>query len=241
MNHSWSLLLTACLISSVNAFFGGIGKVSLPKSKVSPEILSEALDIYADKFPKKGARKRLFYESWGIPDRDIDGTPIRNSQTTTETTKSLFDIDEARQKDAFSELSRLYGEENALQMTKILPNILAFNYKDFNDSLLAFSNIFGEEEAKDMVLRNPSLLAVSPSTAATSDDQTMQFSYIVSATRPVGKAGLPLLVGLLSIPGLEQATDIPIRAKFFASLTGMSTYDVADAIQSFSNSLPLMN
>merc|ERR1719437_159610 len=144
-------------------------------------------------------------------------------------------------KDAFTELSRLYGEENALQMTKILPNALAFNYNNFNDSLLAFSNIFGEDEAKEMVLRNPSLLAVSPSTAATSDDQTMQFSYIVSATRPLGKAGLPLLLGLLSIPGLEQVTQVPIRAKFFASLTGMSAYEVADAIQKFSNGLPLMN
>merc|ERR1712151_1414880 len=162
-----------------------------------------------------------------------------NDASSAQKSKSLFDIDEARQKNAFIELTRLYGEDDALKMTKILPNILAFDYKNFDGALSAFSEIFGEEEAKGMVVRNPSLLAVNPAVAATSDDQTMQLSYVVSATR--GKPISPVLLALLCVPGLEQLTQIPIRAQLFASISGSSTAEVANAIQEFSTSLPLMN
>lgn len=245
MSRSPSLLLVIAFIisslSNVNAFFGGIGKATIPKGKVSPAILEEALEIYTKRFPEKDARKKFFFETWGVPERDLDGTLISSAKTNSsaQKSKSLFDIDVTRQKNAFSELARLYGEDDALTMTKILPNILAFDFKNFDGSLSAFSELFGEEEAKGMVIRNPSLLAVNPTVAASSDDQTMQLSYVVSATRgkPIGQ----VLIALLCIPGLEQVTQIPIRAQLFASITGSNTAEVADAIQKFSASLPLMN
>merc|ERR1719384_1253235 len=206
------MLLPPCIIAFLpisNAFFSN--NVS---KKVSPQVMEEAMNIYSSRFSKKGkgTRKRFFFEDWGFPERDIDGTRVR---AKNDNTKSFFDIQESQKRAAFSKLVELYGESNALAMIKILPNALGFNYNNFGGALLAFSDIFGEEEAKAMVLRNPGLLAISPSAAATSDDQTMQFSYIVSATRPIGKAGLPLLLALLSIPFLEQITEYPIRAKFF--------------------------
>jgi len=236
------LSATIASISTVNAFFGGLVKTTPSRSKVSPVILDEAVEIYLKRFPKKSSRKRLFFEDWGVPKRDIDGSVVGTiGKGGSPKGKSLFDIDESRQRTAFVELAKLYGESEALEMTKILPNILAFDYSSFDGALAAFSELFGEDEAKEMVIRNPSLLAVNPTTAATSDDQTMQFSYIVSATRPIGKAGLPSILALLSIPALEQITQFPIRAQLLSSLTGGNTAEVASNIQQFSNSLPLMN
>lgn len=49
-------------------------------------------------------------------------------------------------------------------------------------------------------------------------DQTMTFSYIVSATRPIGAFGLPALLALISVPVAEFYTQEPIRANLFTSL-----------------------
>jgi len=225
-----------------DAFFGGATKTAA-RAKVSPEILDEACDIYNKRFEsKRKAKTRPFFASWGMPKRDIDGTEIGAiGEGGTPMGRSLFDIDDARMRKSFTEIARLYGEENALVMVKALPNILAFDSNNFSPALDAFGEIFGEEEANAMVVRNPGLLAVSPKNAATSSDQTMQFSYIIAYTRPIGKAGLPAILALLSIPGIEKVSNIPIRAQFFAALSGSSTAEAAASIQSLSSSLPLMN
>ena len=225
-----------------DAFFGGANKAAA-RVKVSPEILEEACEVYNKRFESKRKPKtRPFFASWGMPKRDIDGTEIGAiGEGGTAMGKSLFDIDDARIRSSFTEIATLYGEDNALDMVKALPNILAFDSNNFGPALDAFGEIFGEEEANAMVVRNPGLLAVSPKNAATSTDQTMQFSYIVAATRPIGKAGLPAILALLSVPGLEKAFNIPIRAQFFAAISGSSTAEAAAGLQALQESLPPLN
>ena len=103
-------------------------------------------------------------------------------------------------------------------MTKDLPSILAFEKANFRPSFVEFGKIFGTQEAKEMVMRNPGLLAVKPVDAANSDDQTMQFSYIVAKTRPIGGVLLYGTFGLLSIPVLEGISGVPFRANLLQSI-----------------------
>mmetsp|Transcript_5985 Transcript_5985/g.9145 ORF Transcript_5985/g.9145 Transcript_5985/m.9145 type:complete len:88 (+) Transcript_5985:255-518(+) len=84
-------------------------------------------------------------------------------------------------------------------------------------SLDLFPEQFGLEEAKRMVLRNPGLLSTKPS--AKVDNLTMQLSYGVSFTRPLGIAGLLLLLALASVPAIEGYTDVS-KAEFFNSIIG---------------------
>eukprot|EP00567_Pseudictyota_dubia_P015626 CAMPEP_0197452286 /NCGR_PEP_ID=MMETSP1175-20131217/31680_1 /TAXON_ID=1003142 /ORGANISM="Triceratium dubium, Strain CCMP147" /LENGTH=245 /DNA_ID=CAMNT_0042985255 /DNA_START=33 /DNA_END=770 /DNA_ORIENTATION=- len=237
------LAVVALAPSGTDAFFGGGGATSAT-AKVSPEAMDAALELYSKKFTaeKLGTKKRFFFSAWGMPKRDIDGTATgKIGQGGTVAGKSLFDVDEGRKRSTFSEIVRLYGEDNALEMVKALPNILAFDSTQFSPALDAFGEIFGEEEANAMVVRNPGLLAVKPKDAATSTDQTMQFSYLVAYTRPIGNAGLPAILSLLSVPGIEQVTNIPIRAQLFAALSGTSTTEAAASIQALATGMPMMN
>ena len=118
---------------------------------------------------------------------------------------------------AFNAIAQLYGEDNALQMVKIQPGILAFRKENFAPSLAAFSEVFGEEESKDMVIRNPGLLSVNPKSAAAVDDLTMQLSYVVQYTRPIGNAGPAILLALVCVPAIEGALGLE-RGAFLNSL-----------------------
>ena len=68
------------------------------------------------------------------------------------------------------------------------------------------------------VLRNPGLLGVRASEAAKASDQTMVFSYIVAATRPIGIAGPIVILSLVMVPVFEGITGVPIRGPFLAAL-----------------------
>lgn len=68
-----------------------------------------------------------------------------------------------------------------------------------------------------------------------SDDQTMQFSYIIAATRPAGGFLLTTLFLLLLTPLIEQTTQIPIRATLLSGITGQSISDAAQAFQASSD------
>ncbi len=118
---------------------------------------------------------------------------------------------------AFNTLASIYGDDVALKMVNIQPNILAFNSAYFEPSLNAFAEKFGMEESKKMVLRNPGLLSVQPASAAEVDNLTMQLSYLVDITRPIGALGPVILLGLLSVPALESATGAS-RGELFSSL-----------------------
>lgn len=127
------------------------------------------------------------------------------SYKAPENNEKIFSIKENKLRTTFNAIAKLYGEENALKMVKIQPGVLAFNSDNFARSLDAFGEKFGIDEAKEMVIRNPGLLSVKPANAADADDLTMQLSYVVDFTRPIGAAGPVGLLGLLSIPGIEGA------------------------------------
>lgn len=172
--------------------------------------------IFDKKYPtsKSDVVSKPFYNSWGLPDRDFDGTAIKTGKNPS---KKLFDVDIAARKEVFREIATLYGADEALQMTRALPSILAFDSKNFEPSLTAFTEIFGEEESKAMVMRNPGLLYVKPESAATSDDLTMQFSYIIALTRPAGPFLLYGTLSLLTVPIIEGITGVS-KAEFFKSI-----------------------
>lgn len=139
------------------------------------------------------------------------------SYSAPESKEMLFSVQDDKLKATFNAIAKLYGEDNALQMVKIQPGVLAFNKDNFAASLDAFGEKFGLEEAKDMVMRNPGLLSVKPANAATADDLTMQLSYVVDATRPIGVAGPIGIIALLSVPAIEGALGMS-KGELLASL-----------------------
>lgn len=170
----------------------------------------QAVSIFQQAFPKKETYTAAPWVSWGVPGQDLDGTEIKVAKAG-QAGKRLSDIDAQQCRASFAALSKVYGEEEALEMTKIMPIILTFDKQCFAPSYKEWSDIFGADEAKAMVLRNPGLLAVAPKEAATSTDQTMTFSYIVAYTRPLSKILLPGLLFLLVTPAIEAVTGVSIR------------------------------
>mmetsp|Transcript_14626 Transcript_14626/g.22169 ORF Transcript_14626/g.22169 Transcript_14626/m.22169 type:complete len:220 (-) Transcript_14626:165-824(-) len=216
MNLPKSLALVLSLFSCADAF----GSFSFAKKApaVNPAIVDEAVAIYDAKYNAKGTQTQTpFYNSWGIPKADVDGTPTFSSKPN----KKLFDQSVEDKRKTFTEIAKLYGADEALDMTRALPGILAFDQKNFGPSLTEFSTIFGEDEAKAMVMRNPGLLYVKPENAATSDDLTMQFSYIVAITRPAGPFLLYGTLGLLTVPVIEGITGVS-KVEFLKSIGVLS-------------------
>ncbi|KAL7453840.1 hypothetical protein ACHAWC_009130 [Mediolabrus comicus] len=119
----------------------------------------------------------------------------------------------------FNTIASIYGDEAALKMVKIQPSVLAFEKSNFQPSLDAFGETFGYEESKEMVIRNPGLLGSSPASAAGADDLTMQLSYVVAFTRPIGALGPATIIGLLCVPALESALGVG-KGELFSALFG---------------------
>ena len=176
------------------AFFG---QKKAASAKGSP-LADEALEIYLDKYPVDAKTASFFFESWGMPE----------SYQAPKSKKSIFSRKEADIKATFNAIASIYGDEEALGMVKIQPPVLAFEKENFQPSLDAFGEIFGYEESKEMIIRNPGLLATEPEDAAAATDLTMQLSYVVQVTRPIGAAGPVILVALLCVPALEQALGV---------------------------------
>jgi hypothetical protein len=200
------------LPSSARAFFTfpAVSGKSGPFSKSSPQS-DAAVALFLETFPPN--RPTIKGSRVGLPISDVDGTPVFAINSTG---KRLTDIPEANVRANFSALATLYGPEQALAMVQALPIALTFNSKWFGPSLKAFAEKFGTERAKAMVARNPGLLALKLSDAATVNDQTMVFSYLVGYTRPLGPVLLPLLLFFLFAPAIEVTTGIPVRSSFLA-------------------------
>ena len=232
MSLSLVLLLLVANLGVATAFFG-LKPATSAGAKSSPQT-EEAIATFAKKYPfdrppvKTSARMKF-----GMPYRDIDGTEVFKYRQRDPSTigKRLTDISETNARAAFNTLAQLYGADEALQMVKADPVILAFQRENFKPCLDNWSEIFGEEESKAMVVRNPGLLAVKPADAAKATDQTMTFSYIVATTRPIGPFALPLLLLLLLTPAIESVSGIPIRTTFLSSLTGADPTEVAVTLQ----------
>lgn len=229
-----SLLLASANVS--NAFQSMFSR-SVPKA--SP-LSDEAIAVFNKRYPfGRGVVKQNPFIKLGMPNRDIDGTPVATVVSADKAGKRMTDISEKEARAAFSELAKLYGAEEALEITNALPIALAFSSKNFGESLKEFSILFGEEKAKAMVVRNPGLLAINPTNAAKSNEQTMVFSYLVAWTRPFGKVLLPGVLFLLLTPLIEQVTGLPIRTTFLSSITGSDPATIAASYNDLANSLPL--
>jgi len=204
MKHCALRLVVCALIVSVAQGFAA------KKSSLA----DDAVSVFQTAFPKKEPYKAAQWVSWGVPSRDIDGTPIKVAESG-EVGRRQCEIDANQCRASFAALSKVYGEEQSLEMTRIMPIILTFEKKCFEPSFKEWSEIFGDDEARAMVLRNPGLLAVRPEDAATATDQTMNFSYVVAYTRPFSKILLPGLIFLLFVPTLEAVTGVSIRGAIF--------------------------
>ena len=181
------------------SFFGTTTK---SKSVKSSPLADEAVDLYTARYDNIPTRK-FFFDTWGMP-------PVYRERNENASSESIFKRKNDSLVATFNTIASLYGEEEALKMVKIQPGILAFNKDNFGPSLTAFGENFGIEEAKEMVIRNPGLLSVKPANAETADDLTMQLSYVVEVTRPIGNFGPAAIIGLLSVPAIESATGLTI-------------------------------
>jgi len=212
------VLLLSCLVAATNGFFQkAAGKKAAPKNSV---LTQEAVEVYGAKYSYgRSPRQESVWDSvsrFGVPTTDIDGTKVLRK--TESSGKRITDKTEADVAAAFNKLAAIYGEERAIDMVKIFPICMSFDPASFAGSFDVWTEVFGEEESKDMVSRNPGLLAVKPKDAGKNTGNTMAFSYIVAATRPIGILG-PIGIGsLLSIPVIEGTTGIAIKAPFFEAL-----------------------
>lgn len=243
--NGFSLAIFVCLnslfSSEVVCGFGWGNAKKSSKVSVTPATLEAALDIYETKFEVAGGTRKAFkpfFTQWGLPDKDLDGSAVKTANASK---KRMVDTDVKNQKAAFTEIARIYGEDEALQMVKDLPYILAFNLSNFAENYKVYEDIFGDEAAKAMVQRNPGLLAVKAEDAArNTDEQTMAFSYLVSTFRPISDIAFPFLLLLLSTPAIEQVSGFPIRTTLFAFLTNSSPQEVAQTLQSISDPLGVL-
>ncbi|KAL3923398.1 MAG: hypothetical protein SGILL_001679 [Bacillariaceae sp.] len=196
-----SFLLLCCMAAMSDAFFQ---KTATTKT---PSLTQEAVDIFGNLYPygqaprEKTALSKL--SGIGVPKVDIDGTRYDKPRTG----KRLTDISEKEAADSFNTLASIYGAERALDMVKIFPICLTFNKSEFKGSFEAWTEVFGEEETKEMYEKM----------ASKASDQTMVFSYIVGATRPIGKAGPISIMLLVLTPTIESLTGISIREPFLAT------------------------
>ena len=178
-------------------FFGGQKKAA-SAAKSSP-MADEAVQTYLSKYPSDQKTVSFFFESWGMPE----------SYQAPKSSESIFSRkNEEELASTFNTIASIYGDEAALKMVKIQPSVLAFEKSNFQPSLDAFGETFGYEESKEMVIRNPGLLGSSPASAAGADDLTMQLSYVVAFTRPIGALGPATIIGLLCVPALESALGV---------------------------------
>mmetsp|Transcript_16637 Transcript_16637/g.45772 ORF Transcript_16637/g.45772 Transcript_16637/m.45772 type:complete len:225 (-) Transcript_16637:393-1067(-) len=211
------VLLLSCLVATTHGFFQTAAKKA--SAKVSP-FAQEAIDIYGAKYSyDRAPRQDSFFDSIsrvGVPTTDIDGTKVLKQ--TENSGKRITDRTEKDVAATFNAIASIYGEERAIEMVKIFPICLSFDPDAFSGTFDIWSEIFGEEETQDMVSRNPGLLAIQSKDAGKNTDNTMAFSYIVAATRPIGIFGPVGILGLLSVPVIEGTTGIAIKQPFFEAL-----------------------
>lgn len=130
-------------------------------------------------------------------------------------------------RDNYAELSKIFGDEMSLGLVKTTPAVLQMERSYFAGTYAVFCEKFGVDETDALLLRNPGLLAIKPdgwgpdgyAGAGEAGPETIAMSYVIAATRPLGKYGVFGLVGLLSVPALEQVTGIS-RSVLLSQLLG---------------------
>lgn len=114
------------------------------------------------------------------------------------------DLDAATLKSRFASLSKtLKGEENAIVAVRNVPEVLLINSALIKANFDVFEKKFGEEKAIGLVQRNPNILSVPTKgygSAEVAGDETIVMSYVLNATRPIGKPLLAILFLALAKP-----------------------------------------
>ncbi len=213
MKNCLSIALLVSCLPSANGFFQSAAKKSSP-------LAQEAVQIYGDKYNyNKPPKEDTVFDSIsriGVPKTDIDGSQVMRAKA--QPGRRITDMKEAEVAATFSGIAAVYGDERAIEMVRTFPFCLSFDKKSFAPTFAIWAEIFGEEETKDMVSRNPGLLAIQPKDAGINTDNTMMFSYIIAATRPIGLFGPAGIFALLMVPVIEGTTGIPIKQPLFAAL-----------------------
>jgi hypothetical protein len=108
------LLLLTVNIAQGFGLLGGSKKVAKAPSAAA----EKAIGIYDKNFPfdrVEQPRSKLtdVYVKWGVPQRDIDGTPVFSSSKPK---RRPTDISRTEAISTFNELSKVYGEDRAVKM-----------------------------------------------------------------------------------------------------------------------------
>ena len=139
-------LSASYLIVAADAFFqnAGAGK----KASVNSPFAQEAVEIYGNRFSYgRAPRQDNILDSiskFGVPKTDIDGTRILKERENKG--RRITDQSEEDVAACFNGLAAVYGDERAIEMVKIFPICMSFDYKVFGETFAIWSEIFGEEE-----------------------------------------------------------------------------------------------
>eukprot|EP00597_Dinobryon_sp_UTEXLB2267_P016755 CAMPEP_0201092150 /NCGR_PEP_ID=MMETSP0812-20130820/707_1 /ASSEMBLY_ACC=CAM_ASM_000668 /TAXON_ID=98059 /ORGANISM="Dinobryon sp., Strain UTEXLB2267" /LENGTH=168 /DNA_ID=CAMNT_0047343553 /DNA_START=109 /DNA_END=615 /DNA_ORIENTATION=+ len=102
------------------------------------------------------------------------------------------------------------SEEVALKIVSTVPEVLVIKPQLVKDNFAMFESKWGFEKTLGLVTRNPNILSVATrgyGSAEVAGDETLYASYLIAATRPIGKPLLLLLFGLLSKPFIQMLLD----------------------------------
>lgn len=115
-----------------------------------------------------------------------------------------YDLTEEELTKRFVALANLVKEDKvALQLVKNVPEALTVSSQRCADNFAVFEGKFGTEEAIGLITRNPLLLSVATTgygSAEVAGKETIYLSYLINATRPVGKPLIFLLLLALTKP-----------------------------------------
>ena len=128
-----------------------------------------------------------------------DAVKLYKSKHPSPKANSPYKLDDGTLKKRYAALTKtLFGSDaDALEICNIWPEILCVTEERTQDNMSIFVEKFGEEDAIGLAKRNPLLFGAAPygygSTSKAGADM-IQMSYVIAATRPLGK---PLLGFLL--------------------------------------------
>lgn len=117
-----------------------------------------------------------------------------------------YDLTEAELAERLNAIASITkSEKNALLIVQNTPDVLTITSQRCIDNFAVFEKKFGTEAAIGLITRNPNILSV-PTTgygsAEIAGNETIAISYLINATRPVGKLLIALLLLALSKPFL---------------------------------------
>jgi hypothetical protein len=158
--------------------FGGAKGATTRGVKEASPLAKEAVQLYTTKYAKQLAENKE--SRYAYP----ESTLMKNFAALTAAIKD---------------------EERAIAIVKVWPDIVVVDPKKVAANINTYATCFEFDQAVGMITRNPSLLAIAPTGYGSAEaacekgggKDLMVMSYVISATRPIGKPLLALLFGCL--------------------------------------------